>query len=100
MRLQGLLRMRVTCDKHCKRCSSESPGAPRGRGARRARRRSAACTDIARGHPSRRIACAMLIRMRNEVPDEIGAPETLICPDKVFHGAPGNSASRKLPSLA
>ena len=31
----------------------------------RASRRMAACTAIARGHPSRRIACAMLLRMRS-----------------------------------
>jgi hypothetical protein len=31
-----------------------------------ASRRMAACTAVIRGHPSRRIACAMLLRMRGE----------------------------------
>jgi hypothetical protein len=33
-------------------------------GQRLASRRMVACTAVARGHPSRRIACAMLLRMR------------------------------------
>jgi hypothetical protein len=33
-------------------------------GPRLASRRMAACTAVAPGHPARRIACAMLLRMR------------------------------------
>jgi len=53
--------------------SKLSPG-----GLRLASRRMAACTAVARGHPSRRIACATLLRMRlGEDADRIRTSKSL-----------------------